>query len=85
MTTVELQTTGLAVGGEAVAREASGRVVFVSGAIPGELVTVDLTDERKKFARGTVTGVVNPSPDRVTPPCPHVAAGCGGCDWQHIE
>ena len=85
MTTVELQTTGLAVGGEAVAREASGRVVFVSGAIPGELVTVDLTDERKKFARGTVTEVLEPSPDRVTPPCPHVATGCGGCDWQHIE
>ena len=84
MTTVELRTTGMAVGGEAVAREPSGRVVFVSGAAPGETVQVELTDERKAFARGVVRHVVSPSPDRVEPPCPHVAAGCGGCDWQHI-
>ncbi|MEO6989420.1 MAG: hypothetical protein ABI239_12330 [Aquihabitans sp.] len=84
MTTVELRTTGMAVGGEAVAREPSGRVVFVSGAAPDETVMVELVDERKAFARGVVREVLSPSPDRVTPPCPHVAAGCGGCDWQHI-
>lgn len=84
MTVLELRTTAMAVGGEAVAREASGRVVFVSGAGPGETVRVELTDERRTFARGSVLDVVAPSPDRVVPPCPHVAAGCGGCDWQHL-
>ncbi len=84
VTVLELRTTGMAVGGEAVAREPSGRVVFVSGAGPDETVLVELVDERKSFARGLVVGVVERSPDRVQPPCPHVEDGCGGCDWQHL-
>ena len=85
MTTVELTTTAMAVGGEAVAREGSGRVVFVSGALPGETVAVELVEEKKTFARGVVAEVMRPAPERVDPPCPNVALGCGGCDWQHID
>jgi 23S rRNA (uracil1939-C5)-methyltransferase len=81
---VELHTTSMAVGGEAVAREASGRVVFVAGAIGGETVRAEVVDERRSFARAVAVAVTEPSPDRVVPPCPHVAEGCGGCDWQHI-
>lgn len=84
MTLVELQTTSMAVGGEAVARQDSGRVVFVAGAIGGERVLAEVVDERKSFARAVSVEVSQPSPDRVVPPCPHVAEGCGGCDWQHI-
>ena len=85
MTTTDLTTTAMAVGGEAVAREDSGRVVFVSGAAPGESVRVEITDERRTFARANVLRVLSPSPDRVDPPCPEVAAGCGGCNWQHLS
>jgi 23S rRNA (uracil1939-C5)-methyltransferase len=84
MTAVELTTTSMAVGGEAVAREETGRVVFVGGALGGERVTADVFDERSTFARATTLSVIEPSPDRVEPPCPHVAEGCGGCDWQHV-
>ncbi len=84
MTELELRTTAMAVGGEAVAREPSGRVVFVSGAAPGETVLVRLDDERRSFARGTVVQVISAAEDRVEPPCAHVAEGCGGCDWQHL-
>jgi 23S rRNA (uracil1939-C5)-methyltransferase len=84
VTTVELRTTAMAVGGEAVAREATGRVVFVAGALPGELVRAELHDERARFARAATVEVLEPSADRVAPPCPHVAEGCGGCDWQHM-
>lgn len=85
MTTVELSTTGMAVGGEAVAREASGRVVFVAGGLPGERVLAEVTEEKKTFARAAVVEVLDASSDRVEPPCPHRRDGCGGCDWQHID
>ena len=75
----------MAVGGEAVAREPSGRVVFVAGAAPDETVAVELVEERSSFARGRVVEVIAASPDRVDPPCPELVAGCGGCDWQHLS
>jgi 23S rRNA (uracil1939-C5)-methyltransferase len=82
---MQLRTTAFAKGGEAIAREESGRVVFVAGALPDETVEVELTEERKEFARGRVLSVLDASPDRVAPPCPHVADGCGGCDLQHAS
>ena len=85
MTTVELRTTAMAVGGEAVARQADGRVVFVFGALPDETVAVELVEEKARFARGSVAEVIEASPARVSPPCPNVELGCGGCDWQHID
>jgi 23S rRNA (uracil1939-C5)-methyltransferase len=84
MAEVELRPHGMAAGGDAVAREASGRVVFVRGALPDEQVVVRVVEEKKDFARAVVARVVEPSPDRVEPPCPFVALGCGGCGWQHI-
>ena len=67
-----------------MARDADGRVVFVDGALPGETVTAELTQEKPRFARGRTVTVLEASPDRVAPPCPHVARGCGGCSWQHV-
>jgi 23S rRNA (uracil1939-C5)-methyltransferase len=75
----------MAAGGAAVAREATGRVVLVDGALPGETVDAVLTEERSSYARARVTAVLEASPDRVAPPCPHVARGCGGCGWQHVS
>lgn len=83
MTSLELHTKGIAAGGDAVARDDDGRVVFVDRALPGETVTAEVTDERRAFARARVLDVIDASPARVTPPCPNVERGCGGCDWQH--
>jgi len=80
----ELVITGAAKGGDGIARDGDGRVVFVSGALPGETVAVELTDVKRDFARARVIEVLVPSPDRVAPPCPAVAGGCGGCDLQHL-
>lgn len=81
----DLDVTSIAVGGDGVAREPSGRVVFVAGGLPGERVRAEVVDERRAHARAVVTEVLTPSPDRVHPPCPFVAAGCGGCGWQHVD
>jgi len=75
----------MAAGGEAIARLADGRVVFVQGALPGESVRVAIHSAKKDFARATVAELVEPSAQRAVPPCPELANGCGGCGWQHIE
>ncbi|WP_091186985.1 class I SAM-dependent RNA methyltransferase [Microlunatus flavus] len=79
-------------GGHCVARldvgdGGPGRVVFVRHALPGERVLVTLTDlSHDRFWRGDATEVLEPSPDRVEPPCPVAGPGlCGGCDWQHAS
>lgn len=71
-------------GGDALARDAEGRVVFVEGALPGERVRAVVTSARKDYARAVTLEVVEASPDRVAPPCVARAAGCGGCSWQHV-
>lgn len=61
---IELEITGIAHGGVSVARH-DGRVVFVADAIPGERVLARVTDaKKKKFARATVTEVLDASADR---------------------
>lgn len=76
----------MATGGEAVARLDDGRVVFVQGALPDETVRIELTQQKKRFARGTVVEVVDAAARRVEPACAHARVGdCGGCDWMHIE
>src|SRR5947209_2591023 len=82
--TVDVTAVGVAAGGDGIARDADGRVVFVTGAIPGEHVRVELVEERRDFARARVVEVLQASPARVSPPCPELARGCGGCTWQHV-
>jgi 23S rRNA (uracil1939-C5)-methyltransferase len=84
VSTLDLTPEKVVAGGEALARDPDGRVVLVEGTIPGERVRVEIFNAKKSFARGRVLEVLEPSPDRVEPPCRHVAEGCGGCGWQHI-
>lgn len=80
----DLVIASLAAGGDGVARDAGGRVTFVPRTAPGDHVRVRLTDQAKSFARGVVVALQAPGPDRVAPPCPAFARGCGGCQWQHV-
>ncbi len=79
-----LRAERFAAGGEAIARDDDGRVVFVRGALPGEVVAAEVTAAKKDWARAVTVAVEDPSPDRVVPPCPSRRAGCGGCGWQHM-
>src|SRR4051812_14611439 len=69
----------LVAGGAALSRRDDGRIVLVDDALPGEVVEVTI-GRRHGTDRGTVVRIVEPSPDRIAPRCPHVADGCGGCD-----
>jgi 23S rRNA (uracil1939-C5)-methyltransferase len=82
--TEDVAVTGIAAGGEGVGRLGDGRAVFVRGGLPGERLRVAVTEERKRFARAELVEVLEAAPERVGPPCSQVAAGCGGCDWQHV-
>jgi 23S rRNA (uracil1939-C5)-methyltransferase len=77
-----LRIESLAAGGAGVARLASGAAVFVPRTAPGELIEAEVSLAGKP-AQGRVLRVVEPSPDRVVPPCPYVES-CGGCDWMHL-
>ncbi|HXQ62225.1 MAG TPA: TRAM domain-containing protein [Acidimicrobiales bacterium] len=82
---MELVTSDMASGGDGVARDPAGKAVFVRGALPGERVRVTLVSDRKNYAVGSIDTLIEPSPDRVSPPCPEVGRGCGACPWQHIS
>ncbi len=61
-------------------------VVFVPFAIPGETVRVEVLETHRRWAQARLLDVLEPSPHRVEPPCPHFGAGkCGGCHFQHID
>ncbi len=78
-----LRIQDLARGGAGVARDESGRVIFVPYTAPGDLVRVEVVEERKNYAQGRLLEVLEPSPVRVQPACP-VFGRCGGCQWQHL-
>jgi len=83
---IEINLDAIAHGGEAIGRHA-GKAIFVPYAIPGERVRIEIVEERDRWARARLLDVLEPSPDRIEPPCPYfgpAADACGGCQWQHI-
>ena len=83
MGTFALQLTNIAHGGAALGRH-EGRVIFVPYALPGETVRVEITEDKGRYAFARLVDVLEPSLDRVAPPCPYFSlTGCGGCQWQH--
>lgn len=58
-------------------------VVFVAGAVPGDVVDVLVTTKKKNYAEAVILNLVKPSPDRVEPFCKHFGI-CGGCKWQNL-
>jgi 23S rRNA (uracil1939-C5)-methyltransferase len=79
-----LAITSIAAGGDGVGRT-DGVVVFVPRTAPGDVARVRLV-RAKRFARGRLLSLDEPSPDRVEPPCPHYTGDrCGGCQLQHLR
>lgn len=80
----QVEITGIAAGGAGVGRLPDGRAVFVQRTAPGELVDIELLEERGRWARGALLAVRRESPDRRLAPCPHYDR-CGGCTLEHLE
>jgi 23S rRNA (uracil1939-C5)-methyltransferase len=80
---VPLTLTDQAYLGSAIGRDDKGRVVFVPFGIPGERVSVKVTEEHKRWARAEIVEIHSPSQDRVLPKCQHFKV-CGGCHYQHM-
>ena len=68
--------------GKSLAR-VDGKVVFIEGAVPGDIVDIRLSKSKKDWAEGHVTAFRQYSADRVEPFCSHFGA-CGGCRWQML-
>ncbi len=83
---VDVEVGQIAHGGFCVARH-EGRAVFVRHALPGEQVSVRITEgtDGDRFWRADAIEVHRASPDRVEAPCAYAGAdACGGCDFQHV-
>ena len=79
---MEVRIEKLVYGGDGLAHH-EGHTVFVPLVLPGELVQIESSARKKKFIRGRLERVVEPSADRVPAPCPHFGR-CGGCQYQHM-
>ena len=82
ITIENIVVTDYAAQGKALARH-EGKVIFIEGAVPGDVVDLLLTKNKKDFAEARVLKLVTPSADRVTPFCMHFGV-CGGCKWQML-
>lgn len=68
--------------GNAIAK-VDGKVLFVPQAVPGDIADICVTKSKKNYMEGYMTAIVQPSPYRQEPFCPHYGI-CGGCKWQPL-
>lgn len=80
---VRLKVTDLAYGGKGVAKEC-GKVVFVEGGLPGDMLDIRITRVKPDYCQGVIENIIEPSSYRLKPLCRHFDI-CGGCKWQNYN
>ncbi len=83
-----LQVQSMDLDAQGVARRPDGKVVFIDGALPFELVTANTHRKKNNWEQASLTAIHRESPQRVRPGCPHFglhAGACGGCKMQHLH
>lgn len=73
----------LAFGGAGLAR-VDNYVVFIKGTIPGDRVLARVFKRKTAFAEARLTRILDPSPQRIAPPCRYFG-WCGGCNWESLS
>lgn len=79
---VGIEITDVAAEGKALCR-IDDKVVFVNGAVPGDIVDIQITRKRSSFMEGNAINFHKYSEDRVAPMCKYFGT-CGGCKWQTL-
>ncbi len=82
--TYQVKMDKMVYGGDCLGRLPDGRAVFIPFVLPGEVVKIEITKDKKRFARGLPLELLETSPDRITPRCIHFGA-CGGCQYQNLD
>ncbi|MBA4261738.1 MAG: 23S rRNA (uracil(1939)-C(5))-methyltransferase RlmD [Comamonadaceae bacterium] len=83
-----LAVESLDIDAQGIARRPDGKVVFIEGALPFELVSTNVHRKKNNWEAGVVTAIHRESSQRVRPGCPHFglhAGACGGCKMQHLH
>jgi len=83
-----LQIESLDMEAQGIAHRANGKVVFVEGALPFEVVSANVNRKKDSWEKATLMAIHRESSQRVTPGCPHFglhAGSCGGCKMQHLH
>ena len=73
---------------QGVAHRADGKVVFIEGALPFEVVTVNVHRKKNQWEQGSLKALLKESSQRVRPGCPNFGlhpGACGGCKMQHLD
>ncbi len=70
-------------GGKGITRQ-DGKVLFVRGGLPGEVLDIKIIKEKGSYAEAVIERIITASEDRVEPPCP-VFHLCGGCQFQNFR
>ena len=83
-----LRVKSLDLEAQGVAHKPDGKVVFIDGALPFEVVSAQIHRSKNSFEKGTLTEIHRESSQRVRPDCPHFGlheGSCGGCKMQHLH
>ena len=83
-----LTVESLDIEAQGIAHKPDGKVVFIEGALPFEVVTANVDRKKASFEKATLTAIHRESSQRVKPGCPHFGlheGACGGCKMQHLH
>ncbi len=83
-----LRVDALDIDAQGVARRPDGKVVFIEGALPFEVVSAKVNRRKNNWEQATLTELHRESSQRVRPRCPHFGlheGACGGCKMQHLH
>lgn len=83
---MRLRLNSMGYGPDAVGRLDDGRVVFVRGGAPGDVVDIEVTNSHSRHLEARIVSLVEASDHRREPACEHHRSEeCGGCPWQHLS